>query len=497
MRYKAIGICACAAVLVLGFFNWGMLFGQTTQRRFHQHADAAPKSECTESHTGGELCTHLPLICIDTGGREIPGKGLTDEEGKHIGFSVTPEGEDRITASLRVMDREAEYNHVNDEPAAQSDAVIHIRGNSSRFFEKSGYSIRLVDGEGNNNPLPLLGMDSHHEWVLHGPYLDKTLVRNYMMYNLAGEIMDYSPNVRFCEVLLNGEYAGVYVLTETITAGKDGARLTMSVDAKNSSFTGYLLRMDRREEAHGRRLDNLTAYSLRCDPDLMIRVEYPGAKNLTQGLKDAIEADFSRFEKALYSYDFNDSAHGWKKYIDADSFVSYFLINELTVNYDAGAYSTYIYKDTGGKLKMCVWDFNNSCDNYQEQSVMKVQHFETQNKLWYGMLMKDSDFVGLVIDKYKTLRETVFSDEYLEGYIDSALSYLGDAVERNNTRWACAFGDEGLLYPAERNLYSHAEAVEQLKSFLRERTAWIDDNIESLRQYCADSKIKKYNEATD
>ena len=111
------------------------------------------------------------------------------------------------------------------------------------------------------------------------------------------------------------------------------------------------------------RLDNLTAYSLRCDPDLMIRVEYPGAKNLTQGLKDAIEADFSRFEKALYSYDFNDSAHGWKKYIDADSFVSYFLINELTVNYDAGAYSTYIYKDTGGKLKMCVWDFNNSCDN--------------------------------------------------------------------------------------------------------------------------------------
>ena len=255
--------------------------------------------------------------------------------------------------------------------------------------------------------------------------------------------------------------------------------------------------MDRREEAYGRRLDNLTAYSLRCDPDLMIRVEYPGAKNLTQGLKDAIEADFSRFEKALYSYDFNDSAHGWKKYIDADSFVSYFLINELTVNYDAGAYSTYIYKDTGGKLKMCVWDFNNSCDNYQEQSVMKVQHFEMQNKLWYGMLMKDSDFVGLVIDKYKALRETVFSDEYLEGYIDSALSYLGDAVERNNTRWACAFGDKGLLYPAERNLYSHAEAVEQLKSFLRERTAWMDDNIESLRQYCADSKIKKYTEATD
>ena len=64
-------------------------------------------------------------------------------------------------------------------------------------------------------------MDAHYEWALHGPYLDKSLIRNYMWYNIAGEIMDYAPNVRFCEVVLNGEYKGLYVMTETITNGTD------------------------------------------------------------------------------------------------------------------------------------------------------------------------------------------------------------------------------------------------------------------------------------
>ena len=89
-----------------------------------------------------------------------------------------------------------------------------------------------------------------------------------------------------------------------------------------------------------------------------------------------------------YSYDFNNKKYGYKNYIDVDSFVSYFIIHELVVNYDAGSYSTYIYKDTSGKYKMCVWDFNNACDNYQEQSVMTVQHFEIQNKLWFGIVQE-------------------------------------------------------------------------------------------------------------
>ena len=128
---------------------------------------------------------------------------------------------------------------------------------------------------------------------------------------------------------------------------------------------------------------------------------------------------------------------------------------------------------------------------------MTVQHFELQNKLWLAMLMKDEDFVESVISKYRTLRKTLLSDEYLENYIDSVIDYLGPAIERNNARWAEAFSDDTLLEPADRNLHSYDEAVAQLKTFFRERTAWLDDNIESLKQYSASSKIKKYTEVTD
>lgn len=497
MKYKAIGAIACAAVLLAGAINWNSVFGKTTEKRIHQHLTAQTKQECKKTHSNGELCSHLPLICIDTGGQEIPGKGLTDENGKNQGFSVTPDGQDRITASMKVIDRETEYNHPNDKPNVSSDIVIHVRGNSSRFFEKLGYRIKLIDDNGNSNPQALLGMDAHHEWALHGPYLDKTLIRNYMMYNLSGEIMGYAPNVRFCEVMLNGEYEGIYVLTELITAGKNGARLTMSVDAKDNTYTGYLLRLDRRNKDEFDSINNLTAYTLRCDPDLMIDIEYPGQSKLNEELKNSIEADFSRFEKALYSYDFNDKKQGYKNYIDVDSFAAYFLIHELSVNYDAGSYSTYIYKDTSKKFKMCVWDFNNACDNYQEKSLMTVQHFEIQNKLWFGMLMKDKDFVESVIKKYKTLRKTFLSDEYLEEYIDGVIDYLGPAIERNSIRWASSFEDDTLLDPADRNLHSYEEAVLQLKNFFKERTHWMDDNIETLKQYSAESKIKKYIEVTD
>lgn len=497
MKYKAVGAAACAAVLLLSIVNWKMLLGNEGTRRFHQHLSAPQKSECTLSHTKGELCTHLPLIAINTGGEIIPGGGIKDENGDYIGYTKSSYGSDSINAEMSVIDNTGKYNHQSDKPTVSSNIVIHARGNSSRYFDKLGYRIKLTDKDGNNNPQALLGMDAHHEWVLHGPYLDKTLIRNYMLYNISGEIMDYAPNVRFCELIINGEYQGVYVLTELITAGKNGARLDLSVDAKDNTYTGYLLRLDRYDGNYDDWLPSLSTYTLRNDSELKLEVDYPGPDKLNDTLKKAIKDDFSRFEKSLLSYDYDNKKYGYSKFIDADSFAEYYLIHELAVNYDAGAYSTYIYKDTGGKFKMCVWDFNNACDNYQEQSMMTVQHFELQKKLWLGALMRDEAFVELIISKYRELRKTFFSYEYLENYIDGVIEYLGPAIDRNFEKWGYSFNDDTLLSPAERNIHSYSEAVEQLKNFFKVRTEFMDDNIESLRQYAADSKIKKYNEIAE
>ena len=501
MKYKTLGIIACAAALLIGLVNWPGLPEGDTDKRIHQHREAQEKEGCM-AHPDGELCTHLPLIRIDTGGVQIPGGGMV-QNGQHIGFVTVPDGSDRITAAMQVMDSATRNNHFSDVPTVSSSIVIHARGNSSRYFDKLSYRLELVDENGENNPQSLMGMPAHHEWALHGPFLDMTLLRNYMWYNIAGECMEYAPNVRFCELVIDGEYQGVYVLTELIGAGKDGARLDLSVDAKDNTYSGYLLRLDRYDNSEYDWLKSLTTYTLQTsslfsDVVLKLEVEYPGAAKLTPELKNAIKTDFSAFEKALYSYDYNSRKYGYANYIDVDSFIDYFLLNEFTANYDAGSYSTYLYKDTGGKLKMCVWDFNNSCDNYQERSMMQVQHFEMQNKLWFTMLTKDEDFTDRLIERYRQLRKTCLSEEYLLNYIDEVIDYLGPAIDRNYEKWGYAYGEGStLLQPAERNLHSYEEAIVQLKDFILARGRWMDENIEALKQYSADSKVKQYNEVTD
>ena len=208
---------------------------------------------------------------------------------------------------------------------------------------------------------------------------------------------------------------------------------------------------------------------------------YPGLSNLTEKLKRDITLDFSQFERTLYSYDYNDKTHGYTSYIDVDSFVNYFLINEFTSNYDAGTYSTYIYKETGGKYKLCVWDFNNACDNYQEMATDR-RTFQLQNGLWFEMIFKDSAFIEQVIARYGELRKTFLNASYIDGYITDVIAYLGSASDRNYKRWSTAFVYD-LLMPIERNPHSYEEAVQDLREFFAERGKFMDENIYALRQY--------------
>ena len=129
---------------------------------------------------------------------------------------------------------------------------------------------------------------------------------------------------------------------------------------------------------------------------------------------------------------------------------------------------------------------------------MDMEHFEMQDCLWYFMLMKDEDFTERIISRYRQLRKTYLSDEYLLDYIQAVQTYLGPAIERNFTVWGSSFdAANGLLEPQSRNPGSYALAVEQYKSALLERAHWLDEHIDILRQYSKESKVKKFNENTN
>lgn len=482
-----MGSLFCVAILAASLIA-PSLEGEGDVTRYHQHLDAPEK---TDDGIESEFSTHLPLVRMDTDGVEIPGKPVAGSDG-YGDYSTAADGLDSIHASMDIVDHEATYNHVDDKAALHSDISIHVRGRSSRRFDKSSYAIRLLTEDGLNNPQPVMDMDAHHEWVLHGPYLDKTLLRNYMWYNIGGEIMGYAPNVRFCEVMLNGEYQGVYVMLESLTAGDDGARLPLTVNAKSNTFSGYLLQYNGGWKTNRATANQFTSYTLRAAGPM--EIVYPGAANITPEIARSISQDFSDFEKALYSYDYDSPQYGYRRYVDLQSFVDYFLINEVTCNYDAGSFSTYVGKDPAGKLHLYLWDMNSCCDNYQERPVDYVG-FEMHDRIWFGMMMRDEIFTDALIDRYWELRESYFDPDYLCGYIDDTVAYLGEAVDRNAERWAYSYSvNPPLLVPETRELGSSEEAVAQMKEFLRKRIAWLDQNIETLRQYSAESKVKKFNE---
>ncbi len=491
MKYRLAGIAALLLMMTVSVAALS-LDTQADKIRVHQHLSAA-QTDTDCSCEGDALCSHLPLIVIDTEDVSIPGEPIVTGKDKYHYREVTKaaDGSSTVSCSVKVIDTEGASHHITDQPSLETEGQIRIRGNSSRFFDKKNYLLKTTDDSGTENrDVEMLGMDAHHEWALHGPYLDKTLIRNYMWYNIAGEIMDYAPNVRFCEIVINGEYQGLYVLTETITNGSPGRLNLTEPENDSQTMVSYVLRLDKGSQNALKNIDTFTSYALRRNN--VIDIVYPGTGSLTPDRIEYIRQDFSDFEKSLYSYDYDTEPYAWWNYADIDSFADYFIIHEFTCNYDAGGLSTYIYKDVRGKYKMCIWDFNSACDNYTESQVTP-QRFQLQYITWFYMLCKDETFIDRVIERYRELRETWLSDEYLFQYIDDTIAYLGPAIERNFSVWGYTFDEYQPLSPSERNPEDYDAAIEQLKTFIAERGAWMDENIETLKQYCHESKVKKFN----
>ena len=453
------------------------------KQRYQQHLSYNTQVEDTSlSIDEDTFSSHLPVVSIETGGGVIPGR---PEQGQHVKDIENS----FIQADMRIYDREGELNKLSSQPVLESKINIRVRGNSSRTFDKVGYLFKFTDDAGMERKLEVMGMEKDSTWVLHGPYLDKTLMRNYMWYNLAGQIMEWAPDVRYCEVFLDHEYQGLYVMAEQISMGE--GRIEMTKYDGKSNISSYIVCADRESVNDVQYLDNFTSYALRINGKL--EVKYPGASRITPELTEYISRDFSRFEKALYSFDYDTARYGYQNYIDVDSFVDYFIINEVTQNTDAGLYSTYFYKDVSGKLKMCVWDFNNCCDNYIEDQTPMAGFF-MQNRPWYFMLCKDETFMEKVITRYHQLRKGILSEEAMESYIAGVQSYLGPAIERNFEKWGYSFlPEKDLLYEDERKIGSYEAAVEQYETRLVRRMRWMDEHIEDLRSYSHESINKKFN----
>lgn len=486
MKYRLI----CAAVIVATVAA-GVLFTRAESglvaTRKQQHLNASVKEASPKD--GTEFFTHLPILCLEVDEAKLNYELEEYENGYRYINKPSARG------SVIVFDSATTNNHLSDEPTLTCAADIRFRGASSIYHEKHNFKISFVHADGTENKdIALLGMEPFDEWALHGPFLDRSLIRNYLCMNISGQLMKETPDVRFCELMVNGEYRGVYLAMETVARAKGRVDIRAYVDG--SPTTSYIIRQDRYFEGPTK-LNVFGSYTFRISGTTPLEVVYPGER-LTEEVRDSIERDFSKFEKALYSYDYDNVFRGYRRYINVQSFVDYAVINEFFQNYDAGFLSTYYYKDSRGKINIGpVWDFNNALDNFDDP----VREGEGALVLFaphYDMLIKDEFFVSALIRRYHALRKTILSEEYLLSYIDDTVAFLGSAAERNFEVWGDTLDLEHMPSsvrqdPPNRNPQSYEEAVDDLKAYIIWRGAWLDAHIDSLMQYCHESAVKKYN----
>lgn len=421
-------------------------------------------SDRTEAFT-----SNLPIVIIDTSGNWI-------------------RDEPKIPAQMKIIyDESGGRNTLNSQHIDFEGKIgIELRGKTSLGFPKKQYGVEIQDDQGNDKDVSLLQLPAESDWVLNGPYWDKTLMRNYLAYEFSNRIGRYASRTKFVEMFLNDNgdatigdkhYVGVYLLIEKIKRGKDRVDIK---SLKPANITGgYILKIDKMDWYE-------TYFSTRYGTRLFH--VYPKGHEMSDTQKAWIQNYMSEFEAALAGKDFKDPERGYAKYIDTDAFIDHFIINELFRNIDGFRNSTYMYKDRDSKLTMGpIWDFNLSMGNAGFNDGWKTDGwliYTNPVPFWWDRLLQDKNFTQKLAKRWKELRKDTLATSKLLDEIDRTAEYLSEAQKRNYQRWSShghnAFGDPLLT---NRGLLIYQQEVQQIKRWLQTRLKWIDTHIASPQRF--------------
>ena len=418
--------------------------------------------------------SHLPLIVIDTRGQTI----LDDS---------------KIVAGLKVIDNGTgnTNNQFQDGTDYEGNIGIETRGQSSTMFPKKSYLIELRTSTGSDTSASLLGMPAEEDWILYAPYSDKTMLRNSLTFHLGSRMGEWQPRNRFCEVYLNGEYNGVYVLMEKIK--RDSSRVEIS-KLKPDEITGddltggYIIKADKTADIGADEYFTINpSVHYHNSDNYRFTYVYPDFDEIVPEQKNYIKKYMTDAENALNGDSFTDPLGGFRKYLDIKSFVDFQIIQELTNNVDGYRFSTYFHKDKdskGGKLHAGpLWDFDLCYGNEDytdfnlETDIWLYTKYPDEfggRMHWWARLMEDFSYRSAFISRWKELREGSFSTDSIMTYLDNAINYLGEAVDRNFERWPI-IGE--YVWPNYFIGETYEDEVDYLKNWVTDRVNWIDANI--------------------
>lgn len=440
-------------------------------------------------------------FAVDIGESEIP-YVIVDTHNTAIQF------EPKINATMKIYDGE--------ELVQETEIGIEYRGKTSyRLSNKKGYNIETLNGD-----VSFFGLPEEEDFRLIGHIVnlkdkyifDKTLMYNYVGYELARSIGSYASRCKFIELQLNDDYLGVYVFAEKLK--RDDNRINIkSLNASSTNNTGgYILKIDKADPDPSTVGQPLSYFDNNWDDDARYTevnsfrsrydingallafapygspyhaqkyletyflYEYPKEEEITPTQKTYIANYIDQFETALLADNFATSTRTYTNFIDLSSFVDYFILNELFRNVDAYRLSTYLSKDRDGKLAMGpIWDLDIAYDNgdripMDDWIINYNNHVSSDAWMvhfWWPRLMQDPQFKTAVKVRWNSLRSNQLSNTKLTQLVDETAQLLKEngAVTRNYKVWDKGIGVD---YDA---------SVNSLKNFLQQRATWMDNTI--------------------
>jgi len=417
--------------------------------------------------------SNLPIVVINTaGGATIPDEPKIDAT---MGIIYNGPGVRNYTT-----DAFNEYF---------GDIGIETRGSSSQSFPKKQWGLETRDNFGFSNDITVFNMAWDNDWVLQAPYSDKSLVRNVLAYEMGRDLGEYAPRTKLCEVVLNGQYEGVYVFMEKIKRkdGKVGTNDLEPYENSGNELTGdYVLKVDK-TTAGG----VIAWYS----PFL----PYPGSPNqvgfqchdpeldsLTATQLSYIQNHITSFETALDGPNFADPLTGYAPYIDMMSFIDFFLVNEISKNVDGYRISSFLHKlrtsEGGNIVAGPLWDFNlafgnaNYCEGgtTTDWQIDFWQICGGKVPFWWGKLIQDPTYTHMLNCRWQEMRQGAWHTDSLMARIDTLAAYLDESQQRNFQRWPI----HGVyIWPNNYVGNTFQADIDYMKTWITDRVNWMDANM--------------------
>ena len=417
--------------------------------------------------------SNLPIVIIDTGNETIP-----DEPKIHAWLGIIDNGP-------------GEINYITD-PFNDYDGHIgiEVRGSSSQWFPKKNYGFETRDASGDNLNVSLLGMPEENDWILHGPYSDKSLIRNVLIYKIAAEMGWYASRVKFCEVVLNDDYRGVYVLMEKIK--RDGSRVDIEKldpdETGDDDITGgYIIKVDKIEG------DETDGWYSTFPPlpgswqSIYYQFHYPDEDDINPFQRGYIQDYIYQFESTMDGADIADPETGYPAYLDVPSAIDFMILNELSKNVDGYRLSSFLYKDAeedgGAMVTGPIWDFNLAFGNADYCDGSTIEGWELdfpcsddgfQNPFWWRKLFEDPLFQDALSSRWSELRSGLLSHASITSLVDSLTNHLGEAIDRNFDRWPVL---NEYIWPNNYVGGNYENEIDYLLNWSSDRFLWMDSQL--------------------